>query len=649
MVNLLALHVIERRAINMSTKKPSPRDWQAKQLTKYKSLGKSIWTTVAGTGTGKTISTGFIVEDFLTKNPNGLVVVIAPLTEVVEGWVTTMDCDEEDPCKLCFHIPSVSNVLDIDNEVKVFATTYASDLSTLLFTLQKLDRPVCLILDEFHRLEESVEEGKSSSTWTNNVINLVEGLGGLLKLHINLTATPWRESPNVKLPFIKYNEENLVEWDYKHSYGDELGYGKKAGVVSVGFRGFDANYKVIATKSKPVWLNNYREANKEVCKKDADGYYNIDTTLMLKFDPASEDPTIAKNSIRYRQPPMRNMVDVDTDKKLLEREYIREMIMRAANDLTDIRRTNENAKGLVIARNIDSAKVIAAYMRANGINVRVIHSKSKTKKDDLTAFRRNKEVAWAISVGMLSEGVDVPPAKILVDLSDRLTLRDIIQRWGRVLRRCKLTGHLAAKIYHVKHPMLNYLAEQILNEINCALKIAEKREGEGGREGGESNTNYKDHSGSANGAVGDNDHFKEDEAHLADWMFRTSYGAMTEYTLCLTHARLCLSSGLYPDGYDPSTNYSLEDEMPEQPHRVKIKEKKDRVTKWVTEIAKTGHYSDIRMTEGLGAACREVNRSVKISLVKAGYIPDTHDYKEARYTLIDQIRTRLGIDYDPTV
>lgn len=91
-------------------------------------------------------------------------------------------------------------------------------------------------------------------------------------------------------------------------------------------------------------------------------------------------------------------------------------------------------KTLVYATNIDHADRLTALFVENGVEAKVLHSKIDDRKTPLKWFRSQKHAAVLVSVGMLTEGVDLPDAQTVFlgrPTTSRVLLRQMI---GRAMR-----------------------------------------------------------------------------------------------------------------------------------------------------------------------------------------------------------------------
>ena len=103
-------------------------------------------------------------------------------------------------------------------------------------------------------------------------------------------------------------------------------------------------------------------------------------------------------------------------------------------------------RGIVFHETIESAERILRILRARGHQAEMYHSRmSKAlRRDNLRLFRRGM-VDVLVTCRALDEGLDVPDASVAVIAASTASVRQRIQRLGRVLRPS--AGKEAAVVY----------------------------------------------------------------------------------------------------------------------------------------------------------------------------------------------------------
>ena len=140
------------------------------------------------------------------------------------------------------------------------------------------------------------------------------------------------------------------------------------------------------------------------------------------------------------------------------------MLSTANQRLSKLREVVPNAAGLVVAASVEHAALITRIL-ATEMNQQTVLVTYKTA--DATAQIdkfRSSDAAWIISVGMISEGTDIPRLQICCHLSLIRTELHYRQVLGRVLRMTS-TGPQEGWLYTFAEPELIAFAERISEEI----------------------------------------------------------------------------------------------------------------------------------------------------------------------------------------
>ncbi len=111
------------------------------------------------------------------------------------------------------------------------------------------------------------------------------------------------------------------------------------------------------------------------------------------------------------------------------------MLSRAIIKLNELRKINRNAGGLVVASSIEHAEAIKLLMIKNyGKGVVVVTTNEAKPSDKIKDFRNSCD-EWLISVGMVSEGTNIPRLQVCCNLTNVTTEMYFRQIFGRVLRK----------------------------------------------------------------------------------------------------------------------------------------------------------------------------------------------------------------------
>lgn len=188
-------------------------------------------------------------------------------------------------------------------------------------------------------------------------------------------------------------------------------------------------------------------------------------------------------------------------------DYVRDQLVTANDQLKDVRRSHPWAGGLIVCNSIVHADSVAKALKHwTGEDSVVIHSESGAGARAIKEFRGNRTEArtkWIVSVGKISEGVDIKHLRVCVYLSRIQAPLRWTQILGRVLRvEDDLDWDLqTAHLYQYDDGMelvededgevtsqsvnIKMFAETLLEERWVTLEASEKdRKQPGGVEGG---------------------------------------------------------------------------------------------------------------------------------------------------------------------
>jgi superfamily II DNA or RNA helicase len=111
-------------------------------------------------------------------------------------------------------------------------------------------------------------------------------------------------------------------------------------------------------------------------------------------------------------------------------------LLRGANDkLTELRKSDTSAGGLVVAKNVKHADIMVELLRTIGETPVIVTSKEDEDSVDVIEEFRASTKRWLVSVRQVSEGVDIPRLRVLAYLTNYVTDLAFRQLVGRVARR----------------------------------------------------------------------------------------------------------------------------------------------------------------------------------------------------------------------
>lgn len=160
----------------------------------------------------------------------------------------------------------------------------------------------------------------------------------------------------------------------------------------------------------------------------------------------------------------RHLELTDTELRLSKGDLAPAVLKRLVNDARDdllVRTWTAHrahwGKTLVFATSRDHADRLGEKLHAAGVSAQVAHSTSAVHvRDALSWFRNQRGPAVLVSVGMLTEGVDIPDARtafLARPTTSRILMRQMI---GRVLRGERAGGENTAHIVYFRDQWTNF-------------------------------------------------------------------------------------------------------------------------------------------------------------------------------------------------
>lgn len=132
---------------------------------------------------------------------------------------------------------------------------------------------------------------------------------------------------------------------------------------------------------------------------------------------------------------------------------------------------DHDAGGLVVCIDCDHAAKVAAHMGERIVGRRPVVACSRTaNRNDPEPANAVRQFAlsqdpWIVAVNMVSEGVDIPRLRVVVYLTNRLTLLSFRQIVGRVVRSDEHNADDHGRVYLPADPTLVEMAHTITSEV----------------------------------------------------------------------------------------------------------------------------------------------------------------------------------------
>lgn len=158
--------------------------------------------------------------------------------------------------------------------------------------------------------------------------------------------------------------------------------------------------------------------------------------------------------------------------ELVEEDSIADVMLSHANEyLLTLRRLGDSdAAGLVVCVDCDHADKVASFMETYIMGSRPVVACSRlldpsdpAPADAIRDFRHSHD-PWLVAVNMVSEGVDIRRLRVVVYLTNRLTLLSFRQIVGRVVRTDRANVDDHGRVYIPADPSLVNMATKITEE-----------------------------------------------------------------------------------------------------------------------------------------------------------------------------------------
>jgi len=431
------------------------REWQQRAKDKCMAQflgGKRVWVQETVTGGGKTIFGREVSMALYDESVIDLIIILVPSEPILNGWVSTYRG----------RLNSTSGPI-YQSDTQVWVSTYAGYKSICNALASRRTNGYLLIVEEYHHAERE-------AAWGQAVTTLSRGAKHVLML----SGTPWRTKGTIALLDGErnvhnrpYYQEDGIEPDDAYKYKEDLESDTRGTVVvHFEFVEADAEAKDSGEIYKlPLETDDWRDSADENCKEPLGKY----VTITSKEKPLNT--------------------------RLEGKGTHKEIIHRGLSWLEHSRSEFKQATGLddvsimhIACSCINDATSIEKYINVAYPGIKA----EKIVSDDSNSSKRIEEIQLAckqnshdrpdviISVGMISEGVDIPAIKVTVYLNKILTLLYLIQLIGRGQRRVwidkigryadddnnprQTMGYFLAPA----HPYLIWVASQIEKEIKQA-------------------------------------------------------------------------------------------------------------------------------------------------------------------------------------
>jgi superfamily II DNA or RNA helicase len=151
--------------------------------------------------------------------------------------------------------------------------------------------------------------------------------------------------------------------------------------------------------------------------------------------------------------------------EIIENEKVIKYVISSAHEkLNKIRIINPDAAGLIVASSVEHARQISSLMKACFNEDSAVVTYRESEPTSMIQRFRHSQAKWIISVGMISEGTNIPRLQVCCHLTNIKTEMHFRQILGRILR---MTGskNQEAVMYMPAEPKLLEYAYRVKQDV----------------------------------------------------------------------------------------------------------------------------------------------------------------------------------------
>jgi len=371
------------------------RKWQSECINKALEQylnGLSHFLALATPGAGKTMMASALAEQLLKNDLVDLIICFSPSSIVCKDFSENLQLVIQE--RFDGLMGARGHSLTYQN------LQYLDDDFWQLFKKYR----VFVIFDEIHHCAGSNVD--NANAWGEQIIVNIQDKA---KYTLALSGTPWR-SDAAPIVLSKYmHPSNKISCDYIYGLAEAI----QDNVCRIP--------QIIAID------------NNHISVVDADETKTFNSFKCL----------LSQSIIPYQE--------------VIENEAVIKFVISAAHKkLNKIRSINPTAAGLIVASSVEHAKQIAMLMKACfDEDAIVVTYKEKDPTNIIQNFRHAKK-KWIISVGMISEGTNIPRLQVCCHLTNIKTEMHFRQILGRILRVTNSQNQTAIMYMPAEPKLLEY-------------------------------------------------------------------------------------------------------------------------------------------------------------------------------------------------
>ncbi|WP_039985420.1 DEAD/DEAH box helicase [Vibrio owensii] len=380
------------------------RTWQAEcvaqVIDKFTSNKRSHFFCQATPGAGKTVMAAEVAKRLFQEDMIDLVLCFSPSLSVAEGMKKTFSWKLE--CSFNGGLGSLGGSYTYQS-IRFLDENFWNTVSKYR---------VLVVFDEIHHCSFD-DEGRSNS-WGLEIVSKIQSFA---RYTLALSGTPWR-SDRLPIVMAEYSDpEGMLVCDYQY------------GLQQAVFDGVCRQPKIALIDNEHLSIqignSNQNFASILECLKESDVSYQS----VIHNDDA----------INY-------------------------ILNSGCQKLAQIRQQSPNAGGLVVAASIKHAKHIQKRLVEHfNQSACIVTYHHDNPLNEIESFRHSS-VQWVVSVGMISEGTDIPRLQVCCHMSSVKTELYFRQVLGRILR-VNDSPNQEAWLYTFAEESLIGFAERIEQDI----------------------------------------------------------------------------------------------------------------------------------------------------------------------------------------
>ncbi len=372
-------------------------------------LGYRQFGCSATPGSGKTIFAAATIKAMFDNDMIDYVICLSPSLAVKEGTRKTFEQVLNRPMDGLFGSVGIS-------------LTFQSLANIAENVIQRWQKyRLAIVVDEIHHC--GGQELDNATAWSKPLIKLIDSKKDIFIL--SLSGTPWR-TDGAMVTTLSYNSDLKPKMHFEYGLREAI----KDGVCRI-----------------PTILMVDNDNWKSTDSRKGDRYHSSLSALLTD------------NALTYQ------MV-------LNDKEFLKHMLDLSVTTLNRYRRDKPDAGGLIIASSISHAKEIYNLLeKATGESPLLVTSEDKNSQDTIANYKSGTQ-KWLISVGMVTEGTDIPRLQVCCHLSRICTELHFRQVLGRILRiETQYNDHTATLIMPAQPDLFDFASRLKCDVPEAVVKI----------------------------------------------------------------------------------------------------------------------------------------------------------------------------------